>query len=187
MKTLKNCYDRFTRKSGPQSDISELVVPQLLVSNVIVSNLVSWNPFAYASEVNNLEMCDYVDGQLIVNSEKTIEERRRLMERSPAVMGLVIESRPIVFFRVVRDGRLEYCQLNGEIIQPNRDDDYVLRADVAAGYLYLDHKDFADLGRRGEFGIYGHEMTSLKKGKIARRTLVTTFLLSELNRYKIKH
>ncbi len=189
MKVTKLHYIFFKRRKGPKSNIDFLIVPSLLARAL-------WNPIDYQKRINGIELCDFIDDNLIINIEKTKEERKKLILRSPKIIGLNTEEKVRLFVKTDCFEELIYKEFDGHLIKPFTQYDYICKSIVASTYLNLSKNDFQALKNSGKLGVYrsyylSHfqkktkDLHTLKYPK--KRCGAQFFLLEELNKFRPKN
>ncbi|MBW2975400.1 hypothetical protein KY366_06795 [Candidatus Woesearchaeota archaeon] len=136
-KVKKVNYIQYIREScsigdGPKEGcIGFLLVPHELMN-------APYNPMVYRGLINEIEICDYIDGQMVV-SERNKEERKTIIQRSPRIMGLNKKGgdRKDITLYVKSDNpdTLRYYKHEGGIVEPLADEDYICKKSVLLKYL----------------------------------------------------
>lgn len=154
--------------------VNSLDVPLLLISTFS-------NPNRLAEEVRELELCDIVGAEnphLVVNEERTREERRKLILNAPRVMrtGRGAEEKHL-YVRTDNSERLCYARWDRNLIEPWNSADYIASADAAEVYL----KSLCADKSRIEEGDYFKLVKQRSIPTPYKETTLRLYLLSEIN------
>ena len=126
-----------------------------------------------------------VGSQLIVNESLTMEERLKMINRSPRIMvgqGLFTES-PYFYVKNSNKKNLEYEKLIDETVEPNQENDYVYGSYAVQLYLGLQKEKFDKflIKKRKENKLNFFKVSDRKKSFAFEKNI---FLLSELNLFR---
>ncbi len=139
----------------------------------------------YAKNVNEIQIGNGSD--LIVDKEKTIEERLKLIKLSPRIMigSRLFSDSPSFYIKIDRYDILEYKKIIDNKIEPISEWDYVYGVFAVQGYLGVkSRKQFTifleERQKKKELNFFTNKD---KKGHIKYDSGV--FLLSDLNKFRI--
>ncbi|MFH1972193.1 MAG: hypothetical protein ABIJ18_01815 [archaeon] len=170
-------YYKFSRE-GNGSYTPELHVPAPLMKNV-------GSPRMYAGNMGSIVVCDFDGSNLIPNEERTLEERARIIELSPRVMGIAEGEANIRALMIRDEDRLAFTPWDNKIIEPVNGGDYVCQSLAAAKYLGIPLKIFNKLKAKEEIGTYKiNTRLQTGRGRTNVQGQLQLFLLAELNLYK---
>ncbi|MBW3023247.1 hypothetical protein KY308_04030 [Candidatus Woesearchaeota archaeon] len=162
--TKVNLVD-FSRRGGPPSKIKSLSIPDVFLNMSSAREC--------ASLVDNVEICDLIEGKMVPCRKRSEEEISKLVMYSPKIM---MEGKE-VFVRDENSGRkLSYSQWDGNKLKAKKED-YALGMSTAL--RYLDKKSsyyYYDLLRSDQIGQYR-----------ALKMMVRIYLVNELNKLKAEN
>lgn len=163
------------RRIGSGNCPESLEVPSLVVERIIT-------PQSLVAQVNDLEFCDIQGNELVTNPQRTREERRRLIQHSPRIIGLTRGGKTNLYQRSNSLEELVYVSLNGEKVKPQNPRDYVQGAVASARYLGIPFEKLQGLVRRKRLGYYRVEQSGVPR--VISPKVAYFYLLGELNRLR---
>jgi len=142
------------------------------------------DPKLYANVVNSLTLCDYVNGELVPNTDRTYEARAEICMFSPKIVGSGTSSYRTLYVREVSDkGLLNYVLFDGNLVEAS-DYDFVVGKEAAKEYAkrigVCQPKAFEDLEANGKIHYFRLVGPVRKRGYIMSRG-VKLYILNELN------
>ena len=175
-------YIRYVRRNSNfervYADIDFLIVPSQMET-------ASYNPFNLVDYVNELVICNLIDGKLEPDLMRTTEIKKRMIRKSPSVMRISKQKK--LFVKGLNIHLLQYFPLE-EIVKPGTKFDYIATKDAAqiyakiAGICPPEKFDLAE--ERGKLTFFLSEQWShIGKGK--PRTNMRLYLLDEVNKLEI--